>query len=296
MIRSVDIPENVINDIANLSRQQNESYYSLLNVSYSGQLENIHTPVNTLIESFNKLQLAMEIECDISDEVARLESTISSLQRSTIPINTITSPEVGYFVRNLDGGEELFDPAISQSWDSVAFTEAVHLAENLTVDQQVTGKIILDYRWDFYCQLPELDSSILKVGEKYDITFSEAVGQVFPAELERIDPPDENGMTLLQFSCNTLTPEVAQIRHTSAQIIIRNYQGIRVSREALHIVDGEKGVYVQFGNLIQFKKIVPIFENEEYMLLPFDSDEENQVKLFDVIIVEGRDLYDGKFL
>ncbi len=296
MESSVDIPENVINDIANISKQQNEAYYSMLNIMYEGNYSDIHSPRNSLVENFNRLQLAMEIPVNVNNEITNLKSTIDSLQATTIPIDTITSPDVGYFIRNLDGGESIYTQEIAQGWNSMSLTSAIETASNLSVTQQLVGKLILDYRWDYYCLLPELESSTLREGQNYEISFSDAGGEVIPVELERIDDPDENGMTLLQFSCKTLTPEVASMRYSSAQIIIKNFEGIRVSREALRIVDGEKGVYVQFGNLIQFKKIVPIFENDEYMLLPFDSDAENQVKLYDVIVVEGRDLYDGKLL
>ncbi len=293
---SVDLPDNVTSDIANISKQQTEAYYELLDVVYSEDYSNLHQPSNELSANFNRLQLAMEQPCDVSGEIDRLNASIATLTANSVPSATITSPEVGYFVRDLDGGEDIYNIETATSWNSTTLATAIENAKSLTATEQVTGKLVLDYQWDFYCLLPELESGALREGASYEIAFSEANSQVIPVELERVDPPDEDGMVLLQFTCKTLTPEVAKMRYTAAEIIITNFEGIRVPREALRIVDGEKGVYVQFGNLIQFKKIVPIFENEEYMLLPLESDAENEVQLYDVIVVEGRDLYDGKFL
>ena len=56
------------------------------------------------------------------------------------------------------------------------------------------------------------------------------------------------------------------------------------------------GVYVNFSNIAQFKKINPIFEDNNYVVVPSTTSDDNQVKLYDSIIVKGRNLYDGKYL
>ncbi len=288
--------ENLVSDISNISKQQISAYYSLLDVLNSGTLSNIHEPKNDLLLNYNRMQLAMDVAYNPSAALSQSSATVEMLQLQTQPDSIITSDDVGYFVRDTDGGETVFSKETAAQWNIDELTTAIDTAQNLTPAQGNIGKLILDYRWDYYCILPEIDSSRLNVGADYEIVFDDIAGEPIPVELVRMDDPDENGQTLLQFSCETLTPEVANIRQSDAQIIIRNFSGIRVSRDALRIVDGEKGVYVQFGNLIQFKNIAPMFENEEYMLLPFNSDEENEVELYDLIVIEGRNLYDGKFL
>ncbi len=45
------------------------------------------------------------------------------------------------------------------------------------------------------------------------------------------------------------------------------------------------------------KNITILFENEDYILVPSKTTTgENEVKLFDEIVVRGTDLYDGKIL
>ena len=56
------------------------------------------------------------------------------------------------------------------------------------------------------------------------------------------------------------------------------------------------GVYVNFSNVVYFKKIAPVFEDENYVIVPKKTDENNQVKMYDSIIVKGRNLYNGKYL
>ena len=72
-------------------------------------------------------------------------------------------------------------------------------------------------------------------------------------------------------------------------------RGIRIDKQALHIVDGERGVYVKYGNLQRFLRITTLYEDENYILIPDDGaiGTDNEVRLYDEIIVEGPNLQDG---
>ncbi len=293
---SVINADNITGDISNIAKQQLDAYYELLDVVNSEEFSEIHDPKNELLLNYNKMQLAMDVPCDVTSALAAVESSVNLLSIQTTPNTIITSPEVGYFFRNTDGGELLYNSEIAQQWTSSELEQEIEFAKNMSIREDLIGKIVLDYRWEYYCIVSEVDSGRLRVGGNYEINFADSGSQAIPVELVRMDEPDENGNVLLQFSCETLTSDVSTLRVANAEIIIRNYNGITVSRDALRIIDGEKGVFVQFGNLIQFKKIAPLFENDEYMILPFENDEENEVKLYDVVVVEGRNLYDGKFL
>ena len=83
---------------------------------------------------------------------------------------------------------------------------------------------------------------------------------------------------------------------------------VRIEQSAVHIVTDEdgvqrRGVFVKYGNVVQFKRIDPTFENDQYVIVPakiqIGSDErslKNEVLLYDEIITSGKDLYDGKLL
>ena len=68
--------------------------------------------------------------------------------------------------------------------------------------------------------------------------------------------------------------------------------------DELHIVDGEKGVYVKYGNLARWRKIQIVYQSEEYLLVAEDGKvgTDNELRMFDEVIVEGTDLKDGKIL
>ena len=87
---------------------------------------------------------------------------------------------------------------------------------------------------------------------------------------------------------------VVTLEHEKADITFATYEGIRIDRQALHIVEGQNCVFVKYGNLVYQKNITILFENEDYILVPSKTTTgENEVKLFDEIVVRGTDLYDG---
>jgi len=62
--------------------------------------------------------------------------------------------------------------------------------------------------------------------------------------------------------------------------------------------DFVSGVYVKYGSLARFRRITELYEENGYILVP-DSGAlgtDNEVRLYDEIIVAGSNLYDGKLL
>ena len=63
-------------------------------------------------------------------------------------------------------------------------------------------------------------------------------------------------------------------------------------------MDGDRGVYVKYGNLQRFLKITTLYEDDRYILIPDGGKigTDNEVRLYDEIIVQGTGLEDGKLL
>ena len=62
-------------------------------------------------------------------------------------------------------------------------------------------------------------------------------------------------------------------------------------------------VYIQLGNEILFKQIVPLFTGDDYVICKQDPEDDELVtdefgilKAFDEVVVEGANLYDGKII
>ena len=85
-------------------------------------------------------------------------------------------------------------------------------------------------------------------------------------------------------------------------MILQTYEGIKIPKSALYIVkdkkgEDQKGVYVKYGQEMQFKLVDILYENDEYFVSAdkeTELDRSKYVRIYDDVIVKGSDLYDGK--
>ena len=101
---------------------------------------------------------------------------------------------------------------------------------------------------------------------------------------------------LIVLKSTTMNKQAAASRIVDGEILFSQYRGIKIPKSAIRIVDGEMGVYVKFSKLVIFKKVNPVYQDENYVILPLNVEEGNEVELYDDIIVKGVNLYDGKYL
>ena len=91
-----------------------------------------------------------------------------------------------------------------------------------------------------------------------------------------------------------MTEAIANLRGQDVNITANSYTGIRVSTSAVRAIDGVKGVYVKNGSVIQFKKIEVLYSNDVFTIVDASNTGSDYLKLYDEVVVEGRNLYDGK--
>ena len=86
-------------------------------------------------------------------------------------------------------------------------------------------------------------------------------------------------------------------------VVMKNYSGFRVSSKALRVVktntpEGEKavtGVYVVNGVTAKFVPVNIIYSYDGYALCEKVSADGN-LRLYDEVIVKGKNIYDGKII
>ncbi|MEG2054185.1 MAG: HlyD family efflux transporter periplasmic adaptor subunit, partial [Oscillospiraceae bacterium] len=221
---------------------------------------------------------------------------------TTVPVNMVTAPQPGFYISSIDGLETTFTQDFVKGLTSQDILTA---EENFTqtVQTQTSGKIISDYKWYFVCTVPKTQAARFvdaPTETKVTIKFQDSTAGSVPAFIESVTDEETSEYVKVVLRCEVMRPDIANLRFETADISFRTIKGIRIAKSATNIVDGELGVYIKYGHLVSFKKITPIFENSEYILVPLNPNKEitgiNEVKLFDEVIVEGKDLYDGKLL
>ena len=64
------------------------------------------------------------------------------------------------------------------------------------------------------------------------------------AAVQELTRDEDAGLAKLVVSCQTVNAEILSFGVETAQIDLKTYEGIRIDKAALHIVDGQRGVYV----------------------------------------------------
>ena len=105
---------------------------------------------------------------------------------------------------------------------------------------------------------------------------------------------EENGEALVVIRSTSVNADTVSHRTASVKVSFQNYKGLRIAQKALRIVNGEKGVYIRSGYSVRFKKVDILYTGPDYYLCRVQYGSTDQLNLFDEVIVEGTDLYDGK--
>ena len=72
------------------------------------------------------------------------------------------------------------------------------------------------------------------------------------ATVEEVTEDKDNGIAKIVLQCQTISAEVLGLGCETVQVDLKTYEGIRIDKAALHIVNGQRGVYVKYGNLQRF--------------------------------------------
>ena len=284
-------------DLSVLTNQTKQALYNLLDKINTAQYSGITDAENTFLLAQNRLQVSTGQTEGFADTIAALQVEYDSIKAQLDALQTITATTNGYF------SSTAASPAIAADRQALDDADPATLQKMLAdgfpaAATDRAGQITTGFSWKFYavCDLDtaarfdNISSVKISVPGKQNTPLS--------ATVEEVALDKDNGIAKIVLQCQTINAEVLSFGQETAQIDLKTYEGIRIDKEALHIVDGQRGVYVKYGNLQRFLKITTLYENDSYILIPENGKigTDNEVRLYDEIIVQGTDLQDGKLL
>mgnify|MGYP007124387051 FL=1 len=284
-------------DLSVLTNQTKQALYNLLDKIDTAQYSGITDAEDTFLLAQNRLQVSTGQTAGFADTIAALQVEYDSIKAQLDALQTITATTNGYF------SSTAASPAIAADRQALDDADPATLQKMLAdgfpaAATDRAGQITTGFSWKFYavCDLDtaarfdNISSVKISVPGKQNTPLS--------ATVEEVAPDKDNGIAKIVLQCQTINAEVLSFGQETAQIDLKTYEGIRIDKEALHIVDGQRGVYVKYGNLQRFLKITTLYENDSYILIPENGKigTDNEVRLYDEIIVQGTNLQDGKLL
>ena len=115
-----------------------------------------------------------------------------------------------------------------------------------------------------------------------------------------------------------MSDALSKLRQDNIEIIVNEYEGLKISKSALH--DDEvtyyeedasgndiekkervQGVYIVYGAELVFKQVAITYAGDDYIICNENPDEGlllngSTISLYDKVVVEGGDLFNGKII
>lgn len=262
----------------------------------SGVVENYGGYEDTIRDTITSRQLSTGTEINPSEKLAGLKARLADLQAQEGGYTTIKADSPGYYISHVDGyeGAVQYDDILSLTTAQItALLDGSAAPSDNTTGYM--GKLVDGFNWYMLCVLNYENVAGLKVGGSLTVEFTGSTAEPVKAQVLKInDTADGKASVILK--CNLMNTKYAGLRLEQVRLIFSEYVGYEVNNKAIREVDGQKGVYVLNGNIVTFKKINILYADSAYSVCAAPEGSSGYLKLYDEIIVEGTDLYDGKIL
>lgn len=288
---------NASSTITNLQRAQMNLIYD----AQMGEYDSLSDDSDTLLEGLLQQQKLLDETLDFSSVTADLNAQISSLQAGMTGSSVeITAPSSGYFTNETDG----YETVLNTSMIGTVTVDAVDqlLATQPAADQgQNVGKLMSAAKWYYLAKLSSSDAIRFSEGQTVQLVFHGNTAQTVTATVETVNVDASKDQSAILLSSTVVNGDLMDLRMENAYCIFDSGSGLRVPREAVRVVDGEMGVYVNRNQVVKFKKLDVIYEGSDYLISNAHvvSDAENGIdandylSLYDEIILNGNDVYDN---
>lgn len=207
-------------------------------------------------------------------------------------IGTVTTEHSGYFISVVDGYEKVLTPADLEHLTPEKFS-SLSPAE---IDSNAVGKVVSDYRWYIAVKVPFDYSLTLSKGQKMTLKTAVSGYTDLPVNIEHINRSNGANEAVVVFVCKTVSEELAGLRTIPVTIVRESYEGLRVNNQAVRVNnEGVTGVYIYRNNQLKFVEVNLLYTGK-YSIVEQVTGKSGVLRLYDEIIVKGRNLYDGKIV
>lgn len=285
-------------------------------------------PMNRIEERTDALLLLLHRMQALTGEGLSLSATVDALRAERNALlgaalyhsRTLTLADVspdakgGYFYHaaDVDGYENVFR---ASQLDTLTVSQLASLrAAQPTVygtGVTVVGKLVQGYEWSIVLPLDRASAASLEIDEVYPVTFTDESATTLDMTLVQLITDSTDSTVLAVLRCAVTPSGFTYPRFAHVSLTLDTRRGYRIPETALVGQDGENGengVYILDGGRVSYRDVRILFRGEGYVIVYAPTTEEREseqdntyhydryVALRDVVITEGDNLYDGKYI
>lgn len=277
-----------------LNTKISDAYDDIMDAVTTGAYDELPDALTAYADTCATKQILTDGSIDLSAKLTSLENEIAALTAQNINYSSVKAPKSGYYINTIDGYESALSYKDALSLTSQQIESALN-AEPAAVSGNSLGKIVESYKWYIVGETENQNSSYFKNGAKITVNFpKEGVNHVTML-VEKADTQGDKMTVVL--SCSLMDETFANMRTEDMQIVTKSHTGYRVPSNVIRFdEDNNTGIYVLRGKIITFIPVEIIYTEDDFAIISSSSSNGKSVRLYDEVIIKGKDLEDGKVI
>ncbi len=237
------------------------------------------------LEDAFSAKLASKSE-DINSAIAQLKEEKNAIEQSTAgEKKNVYSTKAGVFMTTFDGYEGIFDYTKVKELTPSKLKEADGVVAKQSSGSAV--KIADNFGWYFAANVDSKKITAEKPGNKVYLRLDEGSDTNIEVEIVSISPEEKGKCTMVLMGTSYEKQLFLKNKH-KAEIILDSSRGLKVSKDAVKVVDGVKGVYIIKKGTYAFREVKILTSNDEYVVIERElSTDKPHLALYDEVIVHG---------
>lgn len=258
-------------------------------------IESVPSKGSEVNDSILRRQMLIGENVDLVSIIQSLRQEADSIGTSK-PDSYIKTDVSGVFTSYSDGLEKAVDYSKAEELTIDDIKNISKEYDSKSADsEKYLGKLITSYKWYFMCVVGADEVKDLEDGDKVEIALKDSGDTVLKMQIVSGAQPQVGAKeTALILKSSEMNSALATLRKENIEIRIRSKEGFKVPASALHVENGKKGVYALISSQIRFREAEVIYSDDDYVLLNFDPDNKDGIRLYDKIITQGKGLSDGR--
>lgn len=234
-----------------------------------------------LLYLLNQRQLATGQVADFSAQIQKYAAQLETLQQQYRGrVDFAQSPSAGYFVNEADG----YETALSYENATQLQVSDLENVQPKQIPSDCIGKVITDIKWYLAAVVNADQVHELTEGDVLDVQLPLTAASQVQMTVEAINSDDASGKAAIILSCSNMNSQLCSARLQTVQLVMGSYTGLKIDAEAVRIVDGQKGVYVQSGAVTKFYHVDVSYYGDGFVIVDSNNGN-NELKIYDDVII-----------
>ena len=281
-------------DVSALSKKIEEKLSDYLDSIEKGEFTEALEYADVFSNYITSRQISTGEVLNLTDRINALNAELQSLQAKKTAFNEVKSERAGYYLKGADGYETTIDFSKINELTCKDIENAIK-AKPKELKPEIIGRTVGNFDWFVLCSIPSDETIDLEDGEEIYMNFPYSGVEKLSGTIYKLGDRSED-KNLVIIKCNTMNEALADLRIEDLQIITKEYTGYKINNSAIRTVDGETGVYVLSGNLINFRKVHIVYNVGDYSIVDNPKGESGYIKLYDEVVTKGVELHDEKLV